>query len=68
MGDNKAMVIMGVAGLATLVAMLVFSPEGTMDNTQTKIVREQEKTKRESEKTRQLELQWKIDSLNASKK
>lgn len=68
MSDNKAMVIFAISGFAALIAMMVFAPEGTMDNTQTKIIREQEKTKRESEKTKQLELAWKIDSLNASKK
>lgn len=67
MGDNKAMVIFAIAAFATLIATTVFAPEGSMDNTQTKIIREKEKTKRETEKTRQLELQWKIDSLNRAK-
>jgi hypothetical protein len=58
MNDNKAYVFM-MLGLFGMIAAVSIFGDG-FDSEQTKKFKEQEKTK-------QLQIQWKIDSLNAVK-
>jgi hypothetical protein len=67
MNDNKAFVLIVLIGAAFLASILIFGDDA-MDNETTKKFKEQEITKREQEKTKQLQLQWKLDSLKATQK
>ncbi len=55
MSDNKLLAILAVAVFAAIATMAVFGKDSNIDS---------EATKMEKEKTKQLILQYKIDSLN----
>jgi hypothetical protein len=69
MSDNKVFAILIIAIASVAISMTVFGDtSGCDDNASTKIRKEEEKTKREIEKTKQLQYQFKLDSLKALKK
>lgn len=67
MNDNKFLVAMALVGALTIASIAIFSPN-LLDSESTKKHKEEEITKREVEKTKQLQYQWKCDSLKSIKK
>lgn len=68
MSDNKAWTIIIVAGMAFIFCMSYFGDGNILESSETTELREKEITKREIEKTKQLQYQFKLDSLKALKK
>lgn len=68
MSDNKSFTTIIVAGMAFVFCMSYFGEGNFFESYETTKHREEEKTKREVEKTKQLQYQFKLDSLKALKK